>query len=166
MIFAIAALDQDRGIATDDGIPWKLPSDQAYFRDKTAGASIVMGYRMYQELKEPLPDRRNIVMIRPGTSLRPGFEGVEDVDGLIRLYKDSPETLWIVGGASVYEMLLPYTQKLYLTRIQAGFACTKIFPAFEDRFELLRQSGAQQENGLKFCYEIWGSQPVLKQNQV
>jgi dihydrofolate reductase len=166
MIYAIAAIDNQRGVANDAGIPWKLPADQQYFRQQTEGAAILMGFGMYQELKAPLPNRRNLVAIRPGTELRAGFEAVEDTGAFLAPYKDSTEIVWIVGGAKLYEKLLSYTQKLYLTRVQADFHCTKFFPAFEESFSLVQQSETQQENGLSFCYEVWDSQPVLKHNQV
>lgn len=162
MIYAIAALDNKNGIADEKGIPWDLPADKTYFREKTTGCPILIGYGMYQEMEQPLPDRRNIVIVHPGTALREGFEPLEDTQGILDKYVDSQEILWIVGGAKVYEKLLSQTQRLYLTRIQADFNCTKFFPKFEDQFVLTQQSTAQEDNGLKFCYEIWDSQSVLK----
>jgi len=162
MIYAIAALDSKNGIADETGIPWDLPADKTYFREKTTGCPILLGYHMYQEMGQPLPNRRNIVIVHPGTKLREGFESVEDPNELLDTYQASQEILWIVGGARVYEKLLSRTQRLYLTRIQADFNCTKFFPRFEDQFILTEQSVAHEDNGLKFCYEIWDSQSVLK----
>lgn len=162
MIYAIAALDSKNGIATDTGIPWELPADKQYFRDKTVGAPILMGYRMYEEASQPLPDRRNLVVVRPGTSLREGFEPVEDVEAFIEPYRTSQEILWVIGGARIYEELLPHTHKLYLTRIEADFNCTKFFPKFEPGFRLVEQSPEHMDNDLKFRYEVWDSQLLLK----
>ena len=62
MIRLIAAIDSQRGIATDSGIPWKLPGDTAYFREKTANGLIVMGRATYDEFAAPLHGRENYVL--------------------------------------------------------------------------------------------------------
>lgn len=162
MIYAIVALDSKNGIATDKGIPWDLPADRQYFRRKTVGAPVLMGYRVYEEAPSPLPERRNLVVVRPGTSLRKGFEPVEDVEAFIKPYHTSQEILWVIGGARIYEELLPRTHKLYLTRIEADFNCTKFFPKFEPAFRLAEQGPEQEDNDLTFRYEVWDSQLLLK----
>ncbi len=163
MIYAIAAMDSKNGVANQDGIPWKLRADQLYFREKTKGSILLFGYGYYHEAKQPLPDRRNIVIVRPGTEpLREGFERTEDAEALLDQYEHSPEVIWVAGGAQVYHDLLHRVQKLYLTRINKDFSCTKFFPPFEDQFVLADQSEVQHENGLDFCYQVWDSQPKLK----
>lgn len=155
MIYAVAAVDQKLGLATEAGIPWKLPVDQAHFRRLTQGSAVLTGFRAYQEYKSPLPDRQNFVIVHPGTELRDGFEPVEDAEAFIKKYQTSREVLWIIGGAKVYERLLSDTQTLYLTRIDHDFSCTKFFPAFEDQFELVESGQPQTENGLTFHFEVW-----------
>ena len=163
MIYAIAAIDSKYGVANKDGIPWKLKADQLYFRDKTKGSILLFGYGYYHEAKQPLPDRRNIVIVRPGTELlREGFERTEDAETLLDQYEDSQEVIWVAGGAQVYHDLLHRVQKLYLTRVEGDFGCTKFFPPFEDQFVLDQRSEVQQENGINFWYEVWNSQPKLK----
>jgi dihydrofolate reductase len=155
MIYAIVAMDDKQGIATEAGIPWDLPTDKAYFREKTIGHPILMGYRMYAEFTNPLPSRRNLVAVRPNTELKTGFEPIENTPSLLEAYLDSTNILWIVGGAALYTNLLPETQKLYITRVQGDFNCTKFFPDFKDQFEPTYQAPAQQENGISFRFEVW-----------
>ncbi|MEI7682739.1 MAG: dihydrofolate reductase [Candidatus Saccharibacteria bacterium] len=159
MIYAIAAVDEKMGLATARGIPWDLPTDKAYFRDKTIGHPVLMGYNMYSEFAEPLPNRRNLVIVRPNTKLEAGFEPIEDITDLLKTYQDSNNTLWIVGGAAVYAKLLPVTQKIYLTRIAGDFECTKFFPKFENKFKLTFQEPSQAENGMNFNFEVWDQEP-------
>lgn len=155
MIKAIVAADDKLGIATDKGIPWDLPTDKAYFREQTTGSPILMGYRMYQELEQPLPDRQNLVAVRPDTQLRPGFFGAENITALLDEYQNSPATLWIVGGAALYQKLLDRTQTIYITRVQGDFSCSKFFPSFEEYFKLMNKAKPITENGLTFHYEVW-----------
>ena len=73
MIRQIAAIDSQRGIATDSGIPWKLPGDSAYFREKTSNGLIVMGRATYDEFAAPLHDRENYVLSPPRRRCAPAF---------------------------------------------------------------------------------------------
>ena len=74
MIRLIAAMDTSRGIATDNGIPWKLPGDTAYFENQTTTGLIIMGWATYQEFSAPLHGRDNYVLTRDESRLRSGFQ--------------------------------------------------------------------------------------------
>src|SRR5277367_2000935 len=100
MIRLIAAIDSLRGIATDSGIPWKLPGDTAYFREKTASGLIVMGRATYDEFAAPLHGRENYVLSRTTTLLRTGFEAIAGLEQLRAAHPD--EDMWVIGGAAVY----------------------------------------------------------------
>ena len=125
MINHIVIVDNQLGMADDHGIPWP-PLDQDYFRQKSQGHLMVMGYRTYSEFAQPLPNRRNLVVVHPGTPpLRPGFEAMEDVDKW--LDQNSQEEVWIIGGAVLFAQTLDRTDFVYITRIDQQFACTKFY---------------------------------------
>jgi len=149
----IAAVDNKRGIANEHGIPWNLPSDVAYFREKTKGARVVMGFGVYKELQAPLPDRENYVLTRDTGALRDGFLPVTDLSAFLEA---ATEDLWVIGGAVTYELALPYADELYLTELEQDFHCTKFFPEFAGAFELLQESEPQIENGITFRYRVYG----------
>lgn len=152
MIRAIAAIDDKRGLADDQGIPWDLPSDRRYVREKTRGANMLMGYNTYLEFTKPLPERHWYVVTDGQEPLRDGFEPVTDLD---RFMASPPENLWLFGGAGVFAQTIDYADELYLTRVRGDFGCTKFFPEFEDKFVLAEQSPPTEENGITFHYEIW-----------
>lgn len=151
-IRVMAAIDSDRGLADEKGIPWDLPSDRAYLRDKTMGGVLLMGYNTYQEFGIPMPGRRNIVLVRKGTQVRDGFEPVYNV---AEFMAHPPDALWLFGGAGAFKRTMNYADELYLTRVSGSYGCTKFLPEFESDFELVEQSSPQQENGINFRYEIW-----------
>jgi dihydrofolate reductase len=152
MIRCIVAVDSKNGIATENGIPWDLPKDRQYFRSKTVNSTIVMGFGMYQELAEPLPDRRNIVVVREGTKLRPGFEKVTDVIDFLRSTK---EDVWVVGGAKIYQATISMLDELYITQIDGDFHCTKFFPEYTDAFRRVDSEPSQTDNGINFTFTHW-----------
>ncbi len=140
MIRLIAAIDSKKGLATNNGIPWKLPADIAYFRHKTEGGTVIMGYKTYTEFVQPLPNRINLVAVRGGVALREGFRPVLDLEHFLRSAKVD---VWVIGGASLYARALQFADELYLTRLEADFGCTKFFPDFASQFEILDSTEPQ-----------------------
>lgn len=158
MIRLIAAIDRSRGIAKGGLQPWKITTDEQYFRDKTLefGANILMGRRTFEVIGHTLPDRRNFIAAREGDLQVSGGEVVHDLPGFINNFTDD---LWIIGGASIFEQTLPFAHELYLTHIDADFGCDQFFPQYEQQFELTERSDLQEENGFIFTYNKYVVRP-------
>jgi len=152
MIRMIAAIDEKQGMANEAGIPWRLPADQAYFREHTIHNRVLMGYRTYIEFSKPLSDRENLVFSHDDAPLRPGFIPITQLEPLLQ---DGSSDLWIIGGAALFAETLQYADELYITEIQGDFHCTKFFPPFKDTFELVSRSPEQTDNGISFTYCIY-----------
>jgi dihydrofolate reductase len=153
MIRLIAAIDNERGMANDSGIPWNLPGDSAYFRDKTRTGLILMGRATYNEFAAPLHGRDNFVLTAQPGSLRAGFRSVA---GLDQLSTDHPgEDIWVIGGAGVYAETINDASELLITQVLADFNCTKFFPAYSTQFVLATQSKDHEDGGIKYRFETW-----------
>ena len=86
----------------------------------TTGHSIIMGSRTFRSLpKGALPNRRNIVLSRTQQDF-PGAEWAASPEVALELVGEEAEA-FVIGGAQVYEQMLPYTDKIYLTRVHADF---------------------------------------------
>jgi dihydrofolate reductase len=154
MIRFIAAIDSKLGMANDHGIPWqgKVPSDVAYFRDKTLGGTVLMGYGTYREFNDPLPERTNVVASSKTISLLPGFQQTSDArQFLLRAKAD----VWVIGGPGLFAQTLDLADELYLTRIEGDFGCTKFFPEFISRFKKISSAEPLTENSIGLHFEIW-----------
>lgn len=156
MIRAMAAIDSKRGLADDRGIPWNLPTDTRYYRDKTSGGIILMGYATYEGFTEPLPNRRNLVASQRQTSLRPGFELITEASDFLA---NATTDVWVIGGANLFSRTLDQMDELYLTQVKGDFHCTKFFPAYEDDFALVSASEPQVENGTTFSFCVYQRRP-------
>ena len=153
MIRLIAAHDEKLGIANDSGIPWHLPKDAQYFREKTKGGIVVMGGATYREFDKPLPDRQNLVLTHELEPLRSGFQAIRDLDLYI---KDNQERdIWIIGGASLFAQTISVADELYITRVKGDFHCTKFFPDYSNDFLLVDRTETVTENNIDFSFEIW-----------
>lgn len=156
MIRLAAAIDDKRGLATDSGIPWNLPTEKTHERQETAGGNMLMGYGTYLEFDKAPPGRQWFVLTDGLEPLRAGFTPVTDLDAFIT---NPPDNLWLFGGANMFAQTLHYADRLYLTRVAGDFDCTKFFPEFEHGFTLSSREPDQTENDITFHYEIWDRKP-------
>ena len=141
-------------MANDHGIPWqgKIPSDVAYFRDKTLHGNVMMGYGWYVEQKQPLPERRNIVATTKDEPMRSGFETAHDAREFLKNFE---EDIWVGGGAALFASILDLADELYITQLQGDWHCTKFFPDFKQYFELATEGEPTTENNVTFSFQIW-----------
>ncbi len=153
MIRLIAALDTERGIATDEGIPWSLPGDRAHFRRETGRGVIVMGRSTYTEFDAPLHGRDNYVLTSRAGPLREGFDPIATLGELTR--DRAGEDIWVIGGAAVYASTIAEADELVLTQVEGDFDCTKFFPPYRDDFVLGDRSAEQREDGIGYRFERW-----------
>jgi dihydrofolate reductase len=139
-ISLIVAMGANRVIGKDNHIPWDLPADMKYFRKMTMGKPIVMGRRTYDSIGRSLPGRKNIVVTRNKNFVASGCAVVHSIGEALELAKG--EEVMIIGGAELYELLLPRATRLYVTKIEADFSGDKYFPAIKDEewLEISRQS--------------------------
>lgn len=125
----------NRVIGRDGDLPWRLPEDLKWFKKLTLGHPIVMGRKTMDSLGgRPLPKRRNLVVSRSldQDDLPEGFEKTEaDPEALRRL----ADTVFIIGGAEIYRLLLPHCDEVYLSYVFEPHEGDTFLPSFEDDFE-------------------------------
>lgn len=145
IVSAIAALSKNRVIGKNNDLPWRLPDDMKFFMETTKGHHVVMGRRNYDSLHEkykPLPQRTNIVITRQQNFKAPGCEVMHAVEPALDLARKNEENeCFIIGGAEIYQLAMPYTTRLYMTEIDAVIEGDTFFPEFNksDWREISRQ---------------------------
>jgi dihydrofolate reductase len=130
---AIVAMSENRVIGANGGIPWHLPEDFLFFKKTTLGHPIVMGRKTYESLGKPLPGRKNIVFTSQALML-PDLVIVHSKEELIALNIPTEE-IFVIGGAKIYELLLPLCDTLLVTHVHRRVEGDTFFPVFEDKFE-------------------------------
>jgi len=131
IISIIAAMDRNHLIGNNNQLPWHLPADFAHFKSVTMGKPVVMGRKTFESIGKPLPGRTNIVLSR---NQETQFEGVVCVSNFADAVAAVPdaEEMMIIGGSTIYEMLLPHTDRMYLTYVDAAFEGDAWFPEFDN----------------------------------
>ncbi len=132
MISQIVAVSTNNVIGVNNGLPWHMPGDMAYFKEKTWGHHIVTGRRNYEAEGKALPGRVNIVLTRNADfSIADGIV-VHQLPDAIDLARKAGETeLFIVGGEEIYKLAMPLTDKIYLTRIHAEVEGDTFYPEID-----------------------------------
>jgi len=156
MISLIVAHDQNRVIGIDNKMPWHIPSELAYFKEKTMGKAIVMGRNTFEAIGRPLPGRLNVVITRNTSYERDGVTVVHTIDEAIQLATSHHEDVMIIGGEQIFKEVLPYADLLYVTLIQHQFEGDTFFPSYENEWEVISTSETiTTNNGLKYIYLIY-----------
>lgn len=133
---AIAAMSLNRVIGAGNKIPWHLPEDFKFFKQRTMGHVLVMGRKTFESIGKPLPGRETIVLSRSGWS-HPGARTVANLDEVASLA--AGRTVFICGGAEIYRQALPLCAELYLTLVKREVEGDAFFPPFEAQFELAEE---------------------------
>lgn len=133
---AIAAVSLNGIIGRGNQLPWRLPEDFRWFKQKTWGHIVVMGRKTFESLGKPLPGRETIIVSGSGFA----YPGVRTVRALSEI-DPARETrdVFICGGGQLYAEALPQCSDLYLTRVKREVEGDVHFPPFEDRFEAVEQ---------------------------
>ncbi len=149
MLSIIVAVDDNFLIGKGNDLPWYEPEDLKYFKKITMGHSLLMGYNTYlsivNRIGKTLPGRTSYVLTYE-KELEHNAVIVNNIDELINKFKD--EELFVIGGKMVYDMMLPKTDKLYLTRIKGSHEGNVYFPTINfNEFKLI---SSKEENNLTF----------------
>lgn len=118
MIIGMVAVDRNGAIGKDGKLPWHYSSDMKFFKQTTIGNACVMGSKTWKTLKQPLPNRLNIILSRQAEITEQDFVRVlPNVESVLSLAKDLNCDLFVIGGAQVYRSFLPYINKWIVTEV-------------------------------------------------
>ncbi len=148
-VHLIWAEARNRVIGAGGGIPWRVPGEQAIFKERTAGATIVMGRATWDSLpRRPLPGRRNVVLTRDASWTADGAEAVQN-QGLI-----VEDDFWVIGGAAVYAAFLPVADHIVRTTIDLDVEGDTYAPELGPEWKVTASTdGITAANGVRYVVE-------------
>lgn len=133
MISLIWAMTEDHLIGKGNLIPWHIKEDLIYYKNHTKGQIVLMGEETYYSLKgyyrtKPLPYGKIYV-----ASLNKNLvlDDAIVINDLVSFLENNQEDLWVVGGATIYKISLPYADKLYISFIKGNYEGDKYFPEID-----------------------------------
>lgn len=132
VISQIAAASTNNVIGLQNRLPWNMPKDMAYFKNTTWGHFIITGRKNYEAEGRALPGRKNIILTRNKNFTAADATVVHDLETAIAIAIDGDEEeLFIVGGEEIYRLALPFTHRIYLTRIHAIIEGDTFYPEID-----------------------------------
>jgi dihydrofolate reductase len=142
----IAAVADNRVIGAEGGLPWHYPADMTHFRETTMGHPVVLGRVTYESIVDdlggPLPGRTNVVLTGQNRDLPEGAVAVGSVEAALAAAGDAldeeRDTVYVAGGANVYEQCLPLADRLVLTEVARSPDGDAFFPEVDwDDWEVI-----------------------------
>lgn len=132
----IAGVAENGLIGVEGTIPWRIPSDMAFFKRTTMGKPIVMGRKQYESVGRPLPGRTNLVVSRQPGYQPEGVIVINDLDAAIDhaiaiAEADRADEAMIIGGGEIYAAAMPRADRLYISHVALAPAGDVRFPVID-----------------------------------
>lgn len=149
MLSIIVAKAKNNIIGKDNKLLWHLPDDLKRFKELTIGHNIIMGRKTFESLEGILPNRKHIVFTQ-NPDFKINDENVQVVHSMLEIqeYIEKDEENFVIGGAMIYNLLMPYVTKMYVTEIEKDFQGDAFFPRIDTQVwkEVSRENGMKDEN--------------------
>ncbi|WP_294959046.1 dihydrofolate reductase [uncultured Flavobacterium sp.] len=127
MIIMIAAAAENNALGKNNELVWHLPNDFKRFKSLTTGHHIIMGRKTFESFPKPLPNRVHIVISRQENYKPEGCIVVDSIEKAIALCPENDDS-YIIGGGEIYNLALPYTDIIELTKVHHSFDADAFFP--------------------------------------
>lgn len=162
----IVAMSKNGVIGKDNKLPWHLPEDLKRFKRITMGHPIIMGRKTFESIGKPLPGRKNIVLSRSlpllTSLLTSPYKGEEDqivvMNSLEKAFSlcNPNEEVFVIGGAEIFKLALPFAHKIYLTLIEQEIDGDIFFQKInlQEDFEIVEQSEAFMNKSTQLSYRF------------
>jgi len=156
MLSIIVAKAKNNIIGKGNKLIWSLPEDLKRFKKITSGHVIIMGRKTFESLGRVLPNRKHIVFTQ-NLDYKVNDENVEVVNSMLQIqeYIENEEENFVIGGAMIYNHLMPHVSKMYITEINEEFDGDTFFPKINLDIwkEVSREKGQRNElNDLDYDY--------------
>ncbi len=161
MISIIAAVARNRVIGKENDLPWRLPSDFRYFKSRTLGRPCLMARKTFESLDGALKKRINIVLTRNEGYEAEGAIVVHSIEEGLRVAREhlgEGEEIMILGGATLYEQILPQVDRMYITEVDLEPEGDATFPEYdrEEWIEVEREEHeADERNECAYSFVVY-----------
>jgi dihydrofolate reductase len=163
LIAHIVAASQNNVIGKDNALPWNLPEDMKWFRERTKGRALIMGRKTFESVGHPLPHRLNVVVTRQKDFAKtlkpfPDHSPVVVCSSLEEALKYCQENassykneIFIIGGGEIYRQSIEHVNTIYLTRVHIELDGDAQYPEIpESQFELVSERHVSGEPAYTF----------------
>ena len=160
MLSFVVAISNNNVIGLDNKIPWYLPDDLKKFKEITTDKTktMIMGRKTFESLPQILPDRHHVVLTRDKNYKVDDHRVtiVNNEEDLEKYIKNEKE-YFVIGGEEIFSLLFPYTNKMYITEIDADIPGDTFFPKYDEKewnVIELKEGKIDEDNKYAHLYKI------------
>ena len=164
----IVAVDKNWAIGYQNKLLNSIPEDMKFFRETTTGKVVVMGRKTLESFPNgrPLKNRINIVITSQKDYQVPGaivLHSVEEALDYVKQYNS--DDIYVIGGASIYEQMLPYCDVAHVTVMDYAYQADTWFPDLDkmDEFVVAADSEEKTYFDLEYCFKMYVRKSKLKE---
>jgi dihydrofolate reductase len=157
MKILIAATSLNNALGKDNKIIWHLPDDFKRFKELTSGHYIIMGRKTFESFPKPLPNRTHVVITRQKNYNPEGCIVVNSIEEAFSICPKNEDS-FLIGGAEIYELGLPYVDKIELTLINDYFEADAFLPKIDfSKWELIQEENhpKDEKHALEFSFQTY-----------
>lgn len=159
MLSHIVAASENNIIGIKNGLPWHLPTDFKYFKNKTWGMPVIMGSSTYKSMEKDLPGRINIVVTRKKDWHPENVFISHTINDAINKAKESDaKEIFIIGGGQIFKETITIVDRIYLTRVHTNVEGDTSYPEIDKKkWKLVSAEAypADEKNNYPFTFEVW-----------
>lgn len=156
---AIVAVSKNWGIGNKNKLLFSIPQDMKFFRETTKDSVVIMGRKTLESFpgKKPLKNRVNIVLTTHMDYQAEGAIICHSVNDAVRLAKREKKNIFVIGGSMIYEELLPYCKKIYVTKVDADAPADSFFPNLDNLSDWKQTECSETltDNGYNFKFTTY-----------
>ena len=155
----LVAASENNVIGKANHLPWHLPNDFKYFKNKTWGMPIIMGRNTYESLDKPLPGRFNIVITTKEDWKRDDVIVVHSIDEAIAKGMETDcKEIFIIGGGEIFKQSISIVNKIYLTRVHTTVEGDTFYPEIDKtKWQLISEElhSADEKHAFGYTFQTW-----------
>lgn len=151
----VVAVAKNNIIGNNNQLLWHISDDLKRFKQLTSGSTVIMGRKTYESLKiKPLPNRKNIILTSNKHFDAPNCVVIHSIEDCA-LHLIQNQENFVIGGGEIYNLMLPYCQRIYLTLVHQDFEGDTRFPHLDNKqWQVITDSGIlkDEKSGLQYQY--------------
>ncbi|HXR82675.1 MAG TPA: dihydrofolate reductase [Hanamia sp.] len=159
MLSHIVAASENNIIGREGNLPWRLPNDFKYFKNKTWSMPVIMGRNTFESLKKDLPGRINIVVTKRTDWHPRNVFIVHNISEAVEKAKEcDANEIFIIGGGEIFKQTINNVDRIYLTRVHTNVQGDTFYPELDSsKWKLVKeeQHTADERNNYPYTFEVW-----------
>jgi dihydrofolate reductase len=155
----LLAASENNVIGKNNQLPWNLPNDFKFFKNKTWGMPVIMGRKTFESLEKELPGRINIVVTSGKEWKRENVIIAHTIEEAIKKGEETDcKEIFIIGGGEIFKQSMDIVNRIYLTRVHATVNGDAFYPGVDEtKFKLVFKDHhkSDEKHAFDYTFQTW-----------